>query len=234
MPSDDFFKRLRNRKPKPAEPQGEGTPAGENRQQPDGEITLTAKQRQRQLAESFLGNEALTEGLDEPAAKALIEWSMDLSRRVVESARDLPAEQVDKHVERRGEAAHHLVEAVRDLALQQPPAKDLPPAAPAAEHEETVETKGASPGAEPQQDLGKSDLHQQELLQQIARQAQDVYGGETTDERVLPPELIETIQRSGGSPEQRIAALRQTVENRARSQTKHYSHQHNEEEDRDW
>lgn len=219
MSADDFFKRLRNRKPKPEEPPGapneqdiQGSPAGEPHQPSKLDKTQSAQQRQKQLAESFLDNEALTEGLDDRTAKALIDWSIDISRRVLESARDLPADQADVHVERRSGAARRLILAARDLALQQPAAGEKPRAFRASKNQDVKETQP----------------------QPIASLAQEVYGGKTTDEPFLPADLLNTVMQSANSPEQRITALRQAIEEWASRQAKHYSHQHDEEEDRSW
>ncbi len=237
MSPDDLFKRLRKHKPQPpGAPEGAPEPVTPGKPEPSSEgagkkrppsrpkPAQTVEQRQRQLAESFLDNEALTENLDDRAAKALIEWSMDLSRRVAESTQDLPPDQAEARVAQGGEAARQLIRAARDLALVSPPDRSAPPTRgllPAPE-----ETDRATSGSVPGPDLAA------EAFARAARHAQEVYGGAPADQAGAPGALRERLRQAGDSPLERIAALRAFLESSAADQDLPFWH--GEEKDRDW
>jgi len=248
MSPDDLFKRLRKRKPKPAVQVPEGAPGEGSKEVVEGaiercinekrpslhpELAQLVEQRRRRLAESFLDNEALTENLDDQAARALIDWSMDLARRVAERTQDLPADQAEAQVEQRGEAARRLIRAARDLALASPAASAAGSTRGLPQDAAPPEIRAQKPPEAPLAEAGSpvSSLGPDvEAFQRVARYAQEVYGADVPAGQ--PRALPERLRQAGDLPVERIAALRALLESSTADQDLPFWH--SDEKDRDW
>mgnify|MGYP001038870165 CR=1 FL=1 len=77
--------------------------------EPTGSLTDKIQQRVRRVSESLLDNEALTTDLDDSSAQELLDWGLDLGRRIVQGTADVEDD------EQAQEAMYPRLRATRNL-----------------------------------------------------------------------------------------------------------------------